>query len=82
MSDDPIYAQWIERRRSATPSPDLADRVMAVLESEEGQPRLSVRLASRIDGSRLVRWAACVAALLLGCLPFLFVAIVAHSPVF
>lgn len=82
MSHEPLYDEWIADRRAAEPSPGLTDRVMAAVE-ERGVPRKrAVRLASRMNESRPARWAACLAALLVGSLPLLFVAYVAQLLVF
>ena len=82
MADEPMYDEWIANRRAAKPSPELTDRVMAAVEERDVQRKRYVRLADRMNESRPARWAACLAALLVGCLPFLFVAYVAQSPVF
>ncbi len=74
MSDEPMYDEWLAKRQSAKPPNRLTDRVMASLESRETQTTRQVRLADRINESQSARCAACVAALLVGSLPFLFVA--------
>jgi hypothetical protein len=82
MAVEPMYDEWIANRRAAKPSPELTDRVMAAVEERDVQRKRYVRLADRMNESRPARWAACLAALLVGSLPFLFVAYVAQSPVF
>ncbi len=82
MADEPMYDEWIANRRAAEPSRELTDRVMAAVEEREVQRKRYVRLADRINESRPARWAACLAALLVGSLPFLFVAYVAELLVF
>ena len=82
MADEPMYDEWIANRRAAEPSRKLPDRIMAAVEEREGQRKRYVRLADRMNESRPARWAACLAALLVGSLPFLFVAYVAQMPVF
>ena len=82
MADKPMYDEWIANRRAAEPSPDLTDRVMAAVEERDLQHKRYVRLADRINESRPARWAACLGALLVGSLPFLFVAYVAELLVF
>jgi hypothetical protein len=82
MADEPLYDEWIARRRAAEPSRELTDRVMAAVEQQGARRKLYVRLAERINESRPARWAACLAALLVGSLPFLFVAYMAQLPVF
>lgn len=82
MAHEPIYDDWISDRWAAEPSPELTDRIMAVVEEREKQRQHFVRLADRINESRPARWAACLAALLVGTLPFLFVAYVAEMAVF
>ena len=79
MADDPMYEEWIANRRAAAPSCGLTDRVMAVVEERDVQRKRHVRLADRLNDSRPARWAACVAAMLIGSVPFL---IVAHLLVF
>jgi hypothetical protein len=50
---------------------------MAAVEEREVQRNRYVRLADRINESRPARWTACLAALLVGSLPFVFVAYMA-----
>lgn len=82
MADEPMYDEWIANRRAAEPSRELTDRVMAAVEERDVQRKRYVRLADRMNESRPARWAACLAALLVGSLPFLFVAFVAELIVF
>ena len=82
MADEPMYDEWIANRRAAKPSRELTDRIMAAVEEREGQRKRYVRLADRMNESRPARWAACLAALLVGSLPFLIVAYVAQLLVF
>jgi len=82
MADEPMYDEWIANRRAAKPSRELTDRVMAAVEERDVQRERYVRLADRMNESRPARWAACLAALLVGSLPFLFVAYVAELLVF
>ena len=74
MADEPMYDQWIANRRAAEPSRELTDRVMAAVEERDVQRKRYVRLADRMNESRPARWAACLAAVLVGSLPFLLVA--------
>ena len=82
MADEPMYDEWIANRRAAEPSRELTDRVMAAVEERDVQRKRYVRLADRMNESRPARWAACLAALVVGSLPFLFVAYVAELLVF
>ena len=82
MADEPMYDEWIANRRAAEPSRELTERVMAALEERHVERKRYVRLADRMNESRPARWAACLAALLVGSLPFLFVAYVAELLVF
>ena len=82
MADEPMYDEWIANRRVAEPSRELTDRVMAAVEQRDVQRKRYVRLADRMNESRPARWAACLAALLVGSLPFLFVAYAAELLVF
>ena len=82
MADEPMYDEWIAHRRAYEPSCELTDRVMAAVEERDGQRKRYVRLADRMNESRPARWAACVAASLVGSLPFLLVAYVAELLVF
>ena len=81
MADEPMYDEWIANRRATEPSRELTDRVMAAVEERVERKRY-VRLADRMNESRPARWAACLAALLVGSLPFLLVAYVAELLVF
>ena len=74
MTDEPMYDEWIANRRAAEPSRELTDRVMAAVEERDVQRKRYVRLADRMNESRAARWAACLAASLVGSLPFLLVA--------
>ena len=82
MADEPMYDEWIAYRRTAEPSSELTDRVMSAVEDREIQSTGYVHLADRMNESRSARWAACLAALVVGSLPFLFVAHVAELLVF
>ena len=82
MADEPMYDEWIANRRAAEPTRDLTDRVMAAVAERDVQRKSYVHLADRMNESRPARWAACVAALLVGSLPFLLVAYVAQLLVF
>ena len=73
MADEPMYDEWISNRRAVKPSHDLTDRVMAAVDEQSTQRKHSVRLADRMNESLPVRWAACLAALMVGCVPFLIV---------
>ena len=80
VSDELVYEDWLASRRAAEPSRDLPDRVMAAVEDcdfhrkEDAGREGYVRLAQRMDSALLARCAACLAAVLVGSLPFLFVA--------
>lgn len=82
MVNERWYDEWIARRRTIDPSSDLANRVMAALEGHSAQQDSYVRLAHRMNESRIVRWAACLASFLVGSLPFLLVAYAAELLVF
>ena len=93
MTDNSMYDEWIANRQSIEPSPELTDRVMAAVSGEEpgtvsdavedGLPREHyVCLADRLNQSRPVRFVACATALLIGSVPFLYVAYVVQSPLF
>lgn len=86
MSDESEYDEWIANRRAAKPSGELVDLVMTAVKKRDVQNIRFVgpagRLTDRINKSRIARSAACLAALLVGTLPFLCVAYVAHLLVF
>ena len=82
MSDQKMYDDWIADRRAAKPPGDLTGRVMAAVESLDVQGEYCVSLTDRMNASPPARWAACVAAVLVGCLPLLYVAYVTHSNAF
>jgi hypothetical protein len=82
MADEPMYDEWIAHRRAAEPSRELTDRVMAEVEERDVQRKRYVRLVDRMNESRPARWAACLTALLVGSLPFFFVAYLAELLVF
>ena len=74
MADEPMYDEWIANRRAAEPSRELTNRVMATVEERDMLRKRYVRLANHMNESRPARWAACLAAMLVGSLPFLLVA--------
>ena len=73
MANEPMYDEWLADRRAVKPSPDLTNRVMKAVEEQSVQHKHSTRFVDRMNNSRPIRWAACLAALLVGCLPFGFV---------
>ena len=82
MANEPMYDEWIANRQTVEHSRKLTDRVMAAVEERDVQRKRYARLAHQMNNSRPARWAACLAAVLVGCLPFLLVAHVAHLLVF
>ena len=82
MTDEQIYDDWIAKRRAVEPSHELGDRVMAAVEEQDVRRDPHVRLADHMNNSLMARCAACLAASLVGSLPFLFVAYVAELLVF
>ena len=82
MADESLYDQWIANRQASKPSSKLTDQVIAAVEERGVQPKRCVRLADRMNQSQLVRWAACLAALLVGSLPILLVVYVSQVLVF
>jgi hypothetical protein len=78
MPHTPMYDEWLASRRAAEVPDELIDRVMAAVENRVVQRNHYVRLADRINESQPARLTACLAALLVGCLPFLFVAYAAQ----
>ena len=71
MSDD-WYLAWIEQRRAAAPPDEMPEQVMRLVREVQTsqQPVLALRFASWIERSRVARYVACVAALLIGSTPF------------
>lgn len=84
MTDDQEYEEWLERRRSTSPSRELTGRIMSSVSHRETPRRLAllIRVGLWIERSRATRYAACAAALLIGSTPFLFLAHVAQLIVF
>lgn len=90
MVDESRYDDWIDRRKAAESSAELTDRIMSNLEARSvslapasrGKADPLVAFSVRVNESSSARIAACVAALLVGCVPFLFVAYVAQTLVF
>ena len=81
MPDDPMtaqYDQWIASRQAVDHSPDLTDRIMTAVQDRRRHVGVQVQLADRVNESMTARWAACAAALVVGILPFLFVAYMAE----
>ncbi len=84
ISNDELYQRWLDQRRGEQPRGDLTDRVMAaVTQADVGQStsRLAIAL-TWIDRSRPRRLAACTGALLVGSMPFLYVAYMAQAFIF
>ena len=79
MPEKPRYDEWIASRRAVMVPDELTNRVMVAVEKRVLQRKRYVRLADRINESQPARLTACLAALLVGCLPFLFVAYAAQS---
>ena len=79
MTDKP-YEKWLAERRTVSPPSTLADQIMSQVAELERQRRdvLWLRMVQRIEQSRAARWAMCVGALAIGCLPFVFLARVAQ----
>ena len=80
--NDPVYNEWRAARRAVEPSPELTDRVMAAVTDRHARPERTAGITHQINNSRLARWTACSAAMLVGSLPFLLVAYVAELLVF
>ena len=79
MPDKPMYDEWLASRRAAKVPGELTDRVMAAVEKRVVHGTHYVHLADRINESRPARLTACLAALLVGCLPFFLVSYAAQS---
>jgi hypothetical protein len=79
MTDKP-YGQWLAKRREVSPSAAMADQIMSQVANMERQRRAIwwLRLVQRIERSRAARWAVCGGALVIGGLPFIFLAHVAR----
>ena len=82
MTNDENYHAWRSHRRALDLPPELADRIMADVHAQSLSGPVTERMATHANGSSLVPWSACVAALLVGLLPFIFVAYVAELLVF
>ena len=89
MTHEPIdqspYDDWLASRKAISPSTDLAERVMASLQDshkESSDNPTLLRLVDRIEHSLPARLAACACGLMIGSVPFLFLAYVAQSPLF
>ncbi len=73
MSQEKIFKEWLADRRSAKPSPDLVDRVMAAVDKTV-QTKPVVHLANQLNSSLAARLAVCISAMTVGSLPLLYVA--------
>ena len=82
MVNDPMYDEWIADRRAVKPPRNMTDQVMAAVEARDTPDDGHVHLAVGMNESSPVRWAACLAAMLVGSLPFLYVAYVAQFLVY
>jgi hypothetical protein len=79
MTDQP-YEKWLAERRDASPPATLADQIMSqVADLERQRSNLWwLRMVQLIERSRAARWAVCGGALAIGCLPFVFLVLVAQ----
>ena len=68
------YEQWLAECREVAPPVKLADQIMSQVANMERQRRdiWWLRVVQRIEQSRVARWAVCGGALVIGCLPFVF----------
>ncbi len=84
MPNERDYEEWLEQRRSVSPSSTLSDQIMRSVSERHATHRvtLPVRIGLWIERSRVARGVACAAALLVGSTPFLFLAHVAQLIVF
>lgn len=73
MDNETEYDNWVTDRQAIKPSVDLTDRVMSAIETGSTQ-RTGVQLSDRLNTSLPVQWGVCLASLLVGSLPFLYVA--------
>ncbi len=73
MDNKSGYDEWLAGRRAIEPPSDLTDRAMVTVEAGATQ-RPVARLSDRLNASLPARWGVCIASLLVGCLPFLYVA--------
>jgi hypothetical protein len=83
MTENP-YDEWLAKCREVSPPAAWADRIMSQVATMEQQRRSLwwLRLIQRIERSKASRWAACGAALAVGCVPFVFLAHVAQFVAF
>jgi len=84
MTDDDIYQQWLARRHSDTVDAGLTDRVMEAI-AQSAWVRVTsrrLRLLTWIERSRMRCAAACGGALLVGSLPFVYLAYICQALVF
>ncbi len=83
MTDD-FYNEWLAQRRQELPPPTLSDQIMQrVGEMERHQHAVWwLRLMQRVEHSWVSRWAVCGVALVVGSVPFLYLAYVAQFVTF
>ena len=83
-SKDELYQHWLKQRRSERPDPELSDRVMAAVSGADiSQPASRVVLVLMwVERSRLRRLSACVGALMVGSMPFIYLAYISQAFVF
>jgi len=83
-SEQGTYQKWLTKHRDVSPPTSLTDQVMAGVADIERDVDYQRRgiwclsLIHRIENSRAARWAMCSVALLIGSVPFLFLAYVAE----
>lgn len=78
-SEKDVWDDWLADRREVQPTENLTDQIMSQVVELDQQRRevWSASLINKIDRSRFGRIAVCAAALVVGGLPFLFLAYVA-----
>ena len=83
-TDEELYRSWLQHRRDRRPDSDLSDRIMASVSKTEMTRRVSrlLALVMWIDRSGIRRLTACLVALAVGSLPFVYLAYISKAFVF
>ncbi len=78
-NEDNSWNRWIAARLEVRPDEDLIDRIMNDVQSLERQQNVAwtTELIMKLEHNLFARMAVCAAALLIGGLPFLFLAYIA-----
>ncbi len=80
MKDEQEYRDWLASKQSVQPSIELTDQIMDTVAEQQVLQRATLLLRTSVwlERSRFAPYMACSVALLVGAIPFLYLAHVAQ----